>query len=240
MAVRLRRRLRSALFLPLTALEAAGRGLRGGWLWLKAAYLTLRYVDEWGAFPAFQFEGRLPLRIEKARGARLVLRGPLRVRRWVGGDRAVVLSLGANATFELRDLFIVGEDTRFRVSPRAHLLIHGRGTHDYSGITAASRVLVKRSVEFGPGVVLSWGTYVTDSDWHPIGGELAIEPVKLGEHVLVTSGSFVLKGARIGRDCVVAPQSIVRRGEHPPGSLLAGDPAKPIKSRRDMATWRYE
>lgn len=233
------RQLRAVLFLPLRGLEALGRGLRRALLWLRAAYLTLRYVDEWGSFPAIRFHGALGLAIDKEPGARLVLHGRLHVRRWLGGRRPVTLSLGRDARMELLGPFSVGEDVRVRVSAGGRLVVHGAGAHGHSSVTASSRILVKRSVEIGPDVVLSWGTYVTDSDWHPIGGELGIEPVRIGAHVLVTPEAFILKGAQVGADSIVAPRAIVRRGTHPPGSLLAGDPAKPLRTRRGVSDWKF-
>jgi len=55
------------------------------------------------------------------------------------------------------------------------------------------------------------------------------EDVSIGRHVWVASHVVILKGVSIGADSVVAAGSIVTQS-CPPGSLLAGNPARVIKS----------
>jgi acetyltransferase-like isoleucine patch superfamily enzyme len=45
----------------------------------------------------------------------------------------------------------------------------------------------------------------------------------------VSANAVVLRGASIGDNAVVAAGSVVARGEHPGGHLLAGAPAEPVK-----------
>ena len=55
------------------------------------------------------------------------------------------------------------------------------------------------------------------------------EDIEIGQHVWVASHAILLKGVKLGEDSVVAAGSIVTRSCEP-HTLLAGNPAKVIKS----------
>jgi serine acetyltransferase len=54
--------------------------------------------------------------------------------------------------------------------------------------------------------------------------------VSIGDDVWIGANCSVLKGARIGDGCIVATGSVVTRGEYPANSILAGNPARVIKT----------
>jgi acetyltransferase-like isoleucine patch superfamily enzyme len=56
------------------------------------------------------------------------------------------------------------------------------------------------------------------------------EPVVIGNDVWFGAGAIVLKGARIGDGCVVAGGSVVTAGDYPARSVIAGNPARVVKS----------
>ena len=55
-------------------------------------------------------------------------------------------------------------------------------------------------------------------------------PVIIGNAVWICANVTILKGVEIGDGCVVACGAVVTRGKYPPNSLIAGNPAKVIKS----------
>jgi acetyltransferase-like isoleucine patch superfamily enzyme len=55
------------------------------------------------------------------------------------------------------------------------------------------------------------------------------DPILIDSNVMVGRGSVVLKGARLGKNSVVAASSVVVGGEYPAKSLLAGTPAKRLR-----------
>jgi acetyltransferase-like isoleucine patch superfamily enzyme len=55
------------------------------------------------------------------------------------------------------------------------------------------------------------------------------DPILIDSNVMVGRGSVVLMGARLGKNSVVAANSVVRGGEYPAKSLLAGTPAKRLR-----------
>jgi acetyltransferase-like isoleucine patch superfamily enzyme len=68
---------------------------------------------------------------------------------------------------------------------------------------------------------------------------LVKDPVLIEQNVWITSGAVVLMGTRIGRNSVVAANSLVRGGEYPRGFLIAGAPAKAIKELDPLPDRRF-
>lgn len=61
-------------------------------------------------------------------------------------------------------------------------------------------------------------------------GEFPGEEIRIGDDVWVGANATILKGAHLGDGCIVAAGAVVTRGEYPPGSILAGNPARIVKS----------
>lgn len=64
--------------------------------------------------------------------------------------------------------------------------------------------------------------------WSPSARAIVIE-----DDVWIGAGVMVLKGAQIGRGSIVAAGSVVVAGVYPEGSVLAGNPARVMKSRNE-------
>jgi acetyltransferase-like isoleucine patch superfamily enzyme len=60
--------------------------------------------------------------------------------------------------------------------------------------------------------------------------DFSIEPITIGDDVWIGAGVTILKGARIGDGSIVAAGAVVTRGEYPPRSVLAGNPARVVKT----------
>jgi len=55
------------------------------------------------------------------------------------------------------------------------------------------------------------------------------EEIVIGDDVWIGANATILKGARIGSGSIVATAAVVLKGEYPPRSLIAGNPAVVVK-----------
>lgn len=95
-------------------------------------------------------------------------------------------------------------------------------------------------VHIGKGCLVSWDVQILDTDFHQIIRDdgctpPVTKPIFVDDRVWIGARVTILKGVRIGSDSVIAAGSVVTGGSFPPNSLIAGNPAKRIKSIRG---WR--
>jgi acetyltransferase-like isoleucine patch superfamily enzyme len=99
-------------------------------------------------------------------------------------------------------------------------------------IVAASEVVI------GDHVTIGAEASIVDTDFHPIDYRLRLEgansksevrPVRIGSHVWIGARALVLKGVVLGDRSVVAAGAVVTRSV-PPDSLVAGNPARVVKT----------
>ena len=88
-------------------------------------------------------------------------------------------------------------------------------------------------IKFGENISLGWNVTVKNYDGHNIVENNFVKPkslpIDIGDHCWICSNSDILKGVRLGNDCVVAYKSIVTHSFDGNNLLLAGCPAKKIK-----------
>ncbi len=103
-----------------------------------------------------------------------------------------------------------------------------------SGSTVYSRDLI----EIGDDTLIGANCKILDNDFHPIDPEerlkggydkLKTKPVKIGKNVFIGCNCIILKGTVLGDNCVVGAGSVVS-GSFPANSVIAGNPARVIKS----------
>lgn len=98
---------------------------------------------------------------------------------------------------------------------------------------ATERIVMEERVAIGERVTLVDSGHDTDgSDLHWAVQGVPTAPVVVGENTLVFANAVITMGAHIGANSQVAAAAVVR-GEHAPGSLLAGVPARVVKSLAD-------
>jgi maltose O-acetyltransferase len=60
--------------------------------------------------------------------------------------------------------------------------------------------------------------------------EFSTAPITIGDDVWIGAHAIILKGVALGDGCVVAAGAVVTKGDYQPGSILAGNPAKVVKT----------
>lgn len=96
-----------------------------------------------------------------------------------------------------------------------------------------------KQVVFGNDILMAWNGTVRDSDGHTVlyDGipQESSKSIVIGNHVWLAAESHILKGVRIGNNCIVAYKSLVNKPFDEVGILVGGSPAKKIK---DGVSWR--
>jgi acetyltransferase-like isoleucine patch superfamily enzyme len=119
---------------------------------------------------------------------------------------------------------------------------------DYVALSPGVRINAAHSITIGDSCSIAQRVFVTDADWHDLYHRVfppgPTAPVVLEENVWLCDGVIVCKGVRIGRNSVVGAGAVVTR-DVPPNTVVAGNPARPVKTldpdapsttRRDLFT----
>jgi acetyltransferase-like isoleucine patch superfamily enzyme len=147
---------------------------------------------------------------------RLVIQGPGNV---IFGD-----DINAWAHAEKNVLITFTPDSRISIGSGTRL--NGAGIMAYTHI------------EVGPRCILG-STLLFDSDFHPLDparrhdpdAPVSCAPITIAENVWLGGQSAVLKGVSVGENSVVAFRAVVS-DDVPPNVVVAGNPARVVKSLR--------
>jgi carbonic anhydrase/acetyltransferase-like protein (isoleucine patch superfamily) len=107
------------------------------------------------------------------------------------------------------------------------------------GMRIGQRVLIYSSdldglypefISIGDDVIITHAVVLVHDDATVMfAGRRRIAPVKIGSRVFVGHHSLILPGVEIGDDCIIGAGAVVTRSV-PSGSIVAGNPARPIKT----------
>ena len=122
---------------------------------------------------------------------------------------------------------------------RTIIIARGKGKiriGDHVGISGTT-IYARERIEIGDYSVIGANCKIFDNDFHSLDpkerrGEiydnLVTKPVVIRKNVFVGCNSILLKGTRIGDNCVVGAGSVVS-GTFEPGCVIAGNPARVIR-----------
>lgn len=113
-------------------------------------------------------------------------------------------------------------------------VVLGRGSH----VIADTRVIIGSDTYCGPYVYITSTNHSYDDPAQPVGKQWPrTEPVTIGPGCWLGTGAVVLPGARLGRNVVVAAGAVVR-GEVADHSVVAGAPARTVRSWDPERGWQ--
>jgi acetyltransferase-like isoleucine patch superfamily enzyme len=142
--------------------------------------------------------------------------------------------------------FRFGERCRFRAGLMPSRVATGAGGKvvfgNRSGFNYGLELHASELVEIGD--ELTGGALVTiyDTHFHPIeeGTPTKVAPVRIGRNVWLGHACTILPGVTIGDHAVVGSGAVVSR-DVPPRTLVAGNPAKPVRElEASDGWWRFE
>jgi acetyltransferase-like isoleucine patch superfamily enzyme len=193
-------------FIPINSLKKA---------FIKYFYTKVRFLSNdviiLGKIPYF----KLPKNGKVVFGSKVILNSDFK---------------NSNTALTYRCKFVTGYDGCIEIGDNT--MING------SCIVSYSHVMIGKNCQ------IASSTLISDTDFHPIdsvarkaqveGRPFSFDMVKkekinIGENVWVGWNCTILKGVSIGDNSVVAAGSVVLRGNYPPNSLIAGNPAKVVK-----------
>lgn len=144
---------------------------------------------------------------------------------WVYGPQQIAIGRGVMI---LHGIWLSVERVAWERSAPVLTIGDGVGVRPYCTISAAESILIEDNV------VLSAFCTVLDSDHtpappgeSPLWTPLVTAPTRIGAGTWVGERTAVLRGADIGRGCIIGANSVVK-GAIPDGSIAAGAPARVV------------
>ncbi len=134
-------------------------------------------------------------------------------------------SMGKNSCININNDFSVGCGSDIRVFDNANLSI---GSGYLNGFV---QIVCAKDIKIGENVAIARDVIIRDTDAHKIedGKHEEKKEVVIGNHVWIGTRAIIMKGVHIGDGAIVAAGAIVTK-DVPPNSIVAGVPAKVIKS----------
>ena len=105
---------------------------------------------------------------------------------------------------------------------------------NYCGLSGAV-IAAAENITIGNHVLIGANSLITDYDWHNVQPDIRLEdcvitkPVIIEDNVWLGINTVVLKGVRIGKNTVIAANSVVVK-DIPANVVAGGNPCKVLKS----------
>src|SRR3954447_2281506 len=198
------------------------------------------------AFPAGEGSGVTRLRL--GRDVRLGRNATLEL--WAKGDNLLEIGDGARLLNDVRIALrsgsaTFGPDCLIRDGVWVKVdgeLVVGQGVtlSHHAAVHCTKRIDLGDLAGLGDRVSVIDSDHTFDgTDLHYMRKPLHLSPISIGRNSMVAVGSVVLRGAQIQRNSVVATNAVVREGTYPRGAVLAGNPARVVRTLgvEEAASW---
>lgn len=212
------------------------RTLRIGWF--KTLYLNFNLFPFYKAY-------RLPIIVSRytyiySLSGKLILNAPVKFGMirigFLGED--VVVPKNERALIQLEGDLVCGNNVRLgcgvilRIEPNAKLILH-----DNVRIGSKCRIIAYDSISIGENTGISWECQLLDSNMHDIvemesGRKItSSSPIIIGANNWIGTRCSIMKGTRTPDFTTVGSSSFCNKNyQIPPYSIIAGSPAKLVKS----------
>jgi len=105
----------------------------------------------------------------------------------------------------------------------------------YGSIGDRTQIHCGKLVSIGDHVLISWDVNIIEFDYHAPGGGLPEpKPIIIEDEVWIGARCIITKGITIGKGSILAAGAVVTKSV-PSYTLVAGNPAKPIKN---VSSWK--
>lgn len=194
---------------------------------IRSTYYS-SFIDE-GSGKITLSDPWLRVRIQKIKGALLIINGNFRITPHLGGTTPVRILLDRNSKLQIDGDFVIGQGVRISLKEGAELYFGGKREESDSGITSDTLIMVYNKIRIGFDFICAWNVFISDSDWHQIKGQKINSDIEIENHVWIANSCSVLKGSIIGEGSIVASHSKLINKEYPARSIIAGIPASVVK-----------
>jgi len=139
----------------------------------------------------------------------------------------------------------IGIGERTTLWPGVKLTALGRDRDRPARLTIGSRCSIGdrtqihccQEVRIGDYVLISWDANILENNFHTTtDGGIVSAPVTIEDRVWIGCRALILSGVTVGAGSVIAAGAVVTK-DVPPGSLVAGNPAKVI---RETGPWKMD
>ena len=147
-----------------------------------------------------------------------------------------ILSIGQNCTIKSSFLSnLIGLSQRTIIVTRTKEAKINIGNN--VGISGAT-IYARKGITIGDNTLIGGNVKILDNDFHPLEVEarnkddkskIKAKEIVIGKNCFIGCNSLILKGSKIWDGSVVGAGSVVKR-EFPENSIIAGNPAKVIRS----------
>lgn len=200
---------------------------------IKFYLKRVNWINKFGFFLPFLVYSKLLTSINK--NAVISLKGRVRFGSKLlplASPKASSLIVEENSKVLFGEGVCIGGGTLLFIKTGAHFEI---GDNTY--FTSDVHIECKNNIKIGDNCAVSWGVTILDDDHHEIvydAEDRITKPseVYIGDKVWIGCNVTILKGTRIGNNCVIAAGSVVN-GNFPNNSLIGGNPSKVIKENID-------
>lgn len=151
-------------------------------------------------------------------------------RRVISSSNITKLQMDKWTTLVINGKFHMNENTNIWITHSGKLILNGGFINENVTITCAKQIIIGKNAHIAREAV------IRDYDGHYI-EELAYrtaKPITIGDNVWIGYRAMILKGVTVGNNSIIAANSVVTK-DVPPNSIVAGNPAKIIRSN---INWR--